>query len=128
MTVDDLIKLIHDGLVLAGKTKVPVVPPGTPIAVMPCVVIAPSDDTLESGNKTLRYGFDITCTVPRNAQVSQYQLLTELEAIVVQSLIPSQVRFDGPLRFASTGGEATGEPPALARVIPVSFSSDVDLC
>jgi len=128
MTVDDLIKLIHDGLVAAGKTKVPVVPPGTPISVMPCVVIAPSDDTLVDGNKTLKYGFNIPPTVPRNAQVSQYNLLVEIEAIVLQSLIHSSVRFDGPLRFASTGGEATGEPPALARVIPVSFTSNVDLC
>jgi len=128
MNVDELQKLIKDGLVASGKTRVPVVPPGTPISVMPCVVLAPSDDTLESGNKTLKYGFDITCCVPRGGQVSQYGLLVEIEAIVLQSLIPSNVRFDGPLRFAATGGEATGEPPALARIIPISFSSDVDLC
>jgi len=128
MNHNDIIKLIKDGLTEAGKVKIPVVPPGTPISVMPCVVIAPSDDSLGEGNKTLRLGFDITIVVPRSNQVSQYELLTELEAIVIRSLIPSQVRFDGPLAFASTGGEATGEPAALSRVIPITFTADVTLC
>lgn len=128
MNVADLRKLIADGLVEAGKYKIPVVLPGTPISVLPCVVLAPSDDVLGDGNRTLRYGFDVTCVVPRNNQVGQYELLVELEAIVLQSLIPSQVRFDGPLIFASTGGADTGEPPALARTIPISFTSDADLC
>jgi hypothetical protein len=128
MDVEQLEQLITAGLVDAGKTKIPVVPPGTPISVLPCVVLAPSDDELGDGNRSLRYGFDVTCVVPRNSQVSQYQLLVELEAIVIRSLIPSTVRFDGPFLFASTGGEGTGEPPALSRVIPVSFASDTDLC
>ena len=128
MNVADLQKLISDGLVVAGKYKIPVVLPGTPISVLPCVVLAPSDDVLGDGNRSLRYGFDVTCVVPRNNQVSQYELLVELEAIVLQSLIPSQVRFDGPLIFASTGGADTGEPPALSRVIPVSFTASVLLC
>lgn len=128
MDIDELAFLIRAGLDDAGKTKIPVVPPGTPISVLPAVVLAPSDDELGAGNRTLRYGFDVTCVVPRSAQVSQYELLVELEAIVLASLIPSQVRFEGPLLFASTGGEGTGEPPALSRVIPVTFASDVDLC
>lgn len=128
MNIDDLEFLIRSGLDDAGKTKVPVVPPGTPITVLPAVVLAPGDDELGPGNGSIRYGFDITCVVPRSAQVSQYELLVELEAIVVRSLIPSTVRFDGPLSFASTGGADTGEPPALARVIPVTFTADVDLC
>lgn len=126
MNVAGLIKLVKDGLLAAGKDKVPVVPPGTPISVLPCVVIAPSEDRLEQG--ALRYGFDITPTVPRNAQPTQYELLVELEAIVILSLQSTNVRFDGPFTFAATGGEGTGEPPAQARVIPVSFTSDVDLC
>ena len=128
MNVADLRKLITDGLTVAGKYKIPVVLPGTPISVLPCVVLAPSDDVLGDGNRSLRYGFDVTCVVPRNNQVSQYELLVELEAIVLQSLIPSTVRFDGPLIFASTGGADTGEPAALARTIPVSFTSDATLC
>jgi hypothetical protein len=128
MTVDDLIKLVRDGLVAAGKTRVPVVPPGTPITVVPAVVIAPADDELVDGNRTLRYGFDVTCLVPRGGQTSQYPALVEIAAIVVQSLIPSEVRFDGPLVFATTGGGETGEPAALARVVPVSFAADVTLC
>ena len=128
MNVAELIKLIKDGLTVAGKIRVPVVPPGTPISVLPAVVLAPGNDALGEGNRSLRLGFDITCVVPRNNQVAQYELLVELEAIVLRSLIPSQVRFEGPLVFASTGGEATGEPPALSRVIPVSFTSDEALC
>ena len=128
VNVADLIKLIGDGLVAAGKTKIPVVPPGTPISVIPCVVLAPGNDELANANKTLRCGFDVTVIVQRNSQVTQYELLSELEAIVLRSLIPSEVQFDGPIVFASTGGEATGEPPALSRVIPVTFTADVDLC
>jgi hypothetical protein len=128
VNVADLIKLIGDGLVEAGHTMVSVVPPGTPLSTIPCVAIAPANDELTNGNRTLQYGFDVTVIVQRNAQVSQYELLTELEAIVVRSLIPSEVQFDGPIVFASTGGEATGEPPALSRVIPVTFTADVDLC
>ena len=128
MNVADLAKLIGDGLTVAGHTKIPVVPPGTPIAVIPCVVLAPGNDDLINGNRTLRCGFDVTVIVPRSAQVEQYGLLSELEAIVLRSLIPSEVQFDGPIVFASTGGESTGEPPALARVIPVTFAADVDLC
>jgi hypothetical protein len=66
--------------------------------------------------------------VPRFNQVEQYELLCDLEAVVLQSLLPSEVQFDGPIVFASTGGEATGEPAALSRVIPVTFAADVDLC
>lgn len=128
MDVDGLLKLVKEGLIEAGKTKVPVVPPGTAISVLPAVVLAPSTDELGEGNRTLRYGFSVTLLVPRNSQVSQYPLLVELEAIVIRSLIPSNVRFDGPFVFASTGGADTGEPPALSRVIPVSFTADVDLC
>jgi hypothetical protein len=95
---------------------------------MPCVVLAPADDTLGAGNRSIRYGFDVTVIVPRFNQVEQYELLVELEAIVLQSLIPSTVQFDGPFVFASTGGADTGEPPALSRVIPVTFTADVDLC
>ena len=128
MNVADLQKLIKDGLVEAGKVKVPVVEPGTAISVLPCIVLAPANDELGEGNRTLRYGFDITAMVPRSAQVSQYELLVQLQAIVLRSLIPTQVRFEGPFTFAATGGEQTGEPPALARIIPVSFASNEDLC
>ena len=127
MTLDDLTKVIREALDLAGKTKVPVVPPGTPISVLPCVVLAPRSNDLEDG-WTLRYGFDVTCIVPRNAQTSQYQQLVEIETIVLQALIPTPVRFEGPLSFAVTGGGDTGEPPALARIIPLTFVSDVSLC
>ena len=128
MNVADLTALIRTGLDDAGKTRVPVVAPGTTIAVMPCVVLAPSDDALEDSNHTLRFGFDVTIVVHRNGQVQQYADLTAIEAIVVRSLIPSQVRFDGPFVFAATGGEATGEPAAMSRIIPVSFAADVTLC
>ena len=128
MNVTDLAALITTGLTAAGRTKVPVVLPGTAIAVLPCVVLAPGDHELGDGNRSLRYGFDITVTVPRNNQPAQYTDLCTLEAIVYRSLIPSQVRFDGPSIFAATGGEGTGEPPALSQVIPVSFVADVHLC
>lgn len=130
MNVGDLAALIRAGLDAAGQTKVPVVPPGTPVAQVSCVVLAPSDNVLEDGNRTLRYGFDIVVMVPRNNQVQQYVALTNLEAIVLRSLLVPQstVRFDGPFLFASTGGEGTGEPAALSRVIPVSFVADVHLC
>lgn len=128
MNHNDIIKLIKDGLAVAGKNKIAVVPPGTPIAVLPAVVVAPGNDAMGDGNRSLRYGFDITCIVPRNNQVANYELLTELQAIVVRSLIPSQVRFEGPFVFASTGGGETGEPPALSRVIPVSFTSNEAIC
>jgi len=123
----ELTKLIRDGLDAAGKTRVPVVPPGTAISVLPAVVLAPRNDDIEDG-WTLRYGFDVTLLVPRNAQASQYEQLTELETIVLQALIPSTVRFEGPLSFVATGGGDTGEPPALARIIPLTFVSDVSLC
>jgi hypothetical protein len=128
VNVADVIKLIGDGLVEAGHPKIPVVPPGTPLSTIPCVVLAPSDDVLAAGNRTVRYGFDVTVIVPRNNQVEQYELLTDLQAVVLRSLIPSQVQFDGPFVFAATGGADTGEPPALSRTIPVTFTADVDLC
>jgi hypothetical protein len=128
VNIADLTKLIHDGLVAAGRSTVPVVPPGTPVTVLPAVVLAPGDDELGDGNRSLRYGFDVTVIVHRSGQVAQYEQLVELEAIVVQSLIPSNVRFDGPFVFATTGGDTTGEPPALSRIIPVSFAANVDLC
>jgi len=124
----DLTKLVRDALDAAGKTKVPVVAPGTPISVMPSVVLAPAFNELENGNRTLRYGFDVTVVVPRFNQPEQYEQLTELETIVVSSLVPSEARFDGPFSFTTTGGDGTGEPPALARTIPISFVADVDLC
>ena len=128
MNLAALTKLIRDALDAAGKTRVPVVAPGTPIAVMPCVALAPSFDDLENGNRTLRYGFDVTVIVPRFNQAEQYDQLVDLQTIVIQSLVPSPVRFDGPIAFAATGGETTGEPPALARTIPITFVADVDLC
>ena len=127
MNVADIIKLIREGLDAEGKIKIPVVPPGTPISVYPCVVIAPSSNDLEDAGRTLRYGFDITPSVPRSSQPEQFELLTELEAIVLRSLRPTNVRFDGPFSFRVTGPE-TGEAPAQARVIPISFAADVDLC
>lgn len=128
MTVDDLAKLIRDGLTAAGKSSVGVVAPGTPISKLPCVALAPAADELGDGNRSLRYGFDVTVAVPRQAQVSQYPLLVDLEGIVVASLAGSGVRFEGPIVFAATGGGDTGEPPTMSRVVPVSFASDVDLC
>jgi hypothetical protein len=105
-----------------------VLAPGTTISVLPAVVLAPSDDQLGDGNRTLRHGFDVTAIVPRNGQVTQYQALVELEGIVVQSLIPSEVRFEGAFTFLAAGGDGTGEPPTMSRLIPVSYSSDVQLC
>lgn len=128
VNVDDLIKLVGDGLIAAGKSGVPVVEPGTPISVLPCVACAPSDDELGDGNRTLRYGFDVTIAVPRGKQTSQYGVLVELEGIVIRSLIPSGVRFVGPITFAATGGGTTGEPPTMVRVVPITFTADVDLC
>lgn len=128
MTVDDLVKLIKDSLVAGGVTTVPVVLPGTSLSVLPCVVIAPSDDALGEGNRTLRHGFDVTVAVPRGAQVSQYPRLVELLGLVLRGLVPSAVRFEGPIVFAATGGGDTGEPPAMVRIVPVSFASDVALC
>jgi hypothetical protein len=128
VNVADLHKLISDGLTAAGQTKVPTVYPGTPTSVLPCVVIAPSTNELANGNRTLSYGFDVVVMVPRFNQADQYELLCELEAVVLQSLIPSECQFDGPIEFASTGGADTGEPAALSRVIPVTFVADVDLC
>lgn len=128
MNVDDLAKLIRDGLTAASVTTVPVVMPGTPTSKLPAVVLAPSRDTLGDGNRTLRYGFDVVVMVPRGGQVAQYPRLCELEAIVVHSLIPSAVRFDADIEFAATGGADTGEPPAMSRIIAVSFASDIDLC
>lgn len=127
MNVADLIKLIHDGLVAAGKTKVPVVAPGTPVTVLPAVELVPTDDELGEGNRSLRYGFNVTVSVPRASTPEQYEQLVELQAIVLQSLIPSTVRFDGPMVYRPTG-ELPGEAPALARIIPVSFAANVDLC
>ena len=66
--------------------------------------------------------------VPRNNQVDQYVRLQSIAAAVIQGLLPSQVRFEGPFVFAATGGDGTGEPPAMSRVIPISFASDVNLC
>lgn len=128
MNVSQLATLIRTGLDAAGHTTVPVVLPGTAISKLPCVVLAPGDNELGDGNRSLRYGFDVTPAVHRNNQAEQYAYLCQLEAVVFASLIPNQVRFDGPSVFASTGGEQTGEPPALARVIPVSFVADVHLC
>ena len=122
-----LAKHIRDALDAAGKQRVPVVPTGTPISVIPCVVLAAASDDLEDG-WTLRNGVDVTVLVPRGQQVSQFDLLHELEIIVLQALIPTPVRFEGPLSFAATGGGDTGEPPALARIIPLTFVSDVSLC
>jgi len=128
MTADDLALLIGDALVAAGHPKVPVVPPGTPVTVLPAVSLIPGDNELGDGNRSLRYGMEIVVYVPRSSQPEQYQLLCELEAITLRSIIPTQVRFDGPIRFSPTGGESTGEPPAQARYIPVTFATDVDLC
>ena len=127
MNVDDLTKMIRDGLDLAGKTAVPVVPPGTAITVLPAVVLAPSDNALGDGNRTLRYGFDITIVVPRSKQVTQYDALCDLEAITLRSLIPSAVRFEGPIVLAVTGGGDSGEPPAMSRIIPITFAADFNL-
>lgn len=127
MTVDDLALMIRDALDAAGQTKVPVVFPGTPVTVLPAVELVPDDDELGDGNRTLRYGFNITIQVPRSSAPEQYVRLVELQSIVLRSLIPTPVRFDGPMEFRPTG-DLSGEAPALARIIPVSFAADVDLC
>ena len=127
VNVETLTKIIRDALDAADKLRVPVVPPGTPISVIPCVVLAPRNDDIEDG-WTMRYGFDITCLVPRASQTSQYPALVDIESIVVSALIPHPVRFEGPLTFAISGGGDSGEPAALARIIPITFVSDVDLC
>jgi hypothetical protein len=127
VTVDDLALLIRNGLDAAGQTKVPVVAPGTPVSVLPAVALVPADDELGDGNRTLRYGFDVTIQVPRSSAPEQYERLVELQAIVIRSLIPTPVRFDDRMPFASTG-DLPGEAPALARIIPISFAADVDLC
>jgi len=127
VNVADLAALVSAGLSGAGIDDVPVVDPGTPVAALPAVVLAPADNELGDGNHTLRYGLDVTVMVPRLSQVDWYGRLCELEAAVIQGLIPSQVRFEGTIVFAVTGGDGTGEPPAMSRVIPVSFTSDVNL-
>lgn len=128
MNVADVAALVSDGLSAAGIDDVPVVDPGTPVAALPVVVLAPADNELGDGNRYLIYGLDVTVVVPRSNQVDQYLRLCELEAAVVQGLLPSQVRFEGPFVFAVTGGDGTGEPPAMSRVIPISFTGDVNLC
>ena len=128
MNTAGLVKLIRDGLDAAAHTKVPVVVPGTPLSKLPCVVIAPSTNQLLNGNRTLSYGFDVVVIVPRYNQPDQYLLLESLEAVVLGSLIPSEVQIEGTTVFDATGGDDTGDPPALTRTIPVTFTSDVDLC
>jgi len=128
VNVADVAALVAAGLSGAGIDDVPVVDPGTPVAALPVVVLAPADNELGPGNRYLVYGLDITVMVPRAGQVDWYGRLVELEAAVVQGLLPSQVRFEGRFVFAVTGGDGTGEPPAMSRVIPISFTSDVNLC
>ena len=128
MNVDELTKVIRTALDAAALTRIPVTPPGTPISVIPAVVLAPSDDDMEDGNRTLRHGIDITLLVPRGKQTSQYGLLTQLQHVILRSLVPIPVRFEGPQTFTASGGGDTGEPAALARIIPITFVSDVDLC
>jgi len=123
----DVAALVSAGLTGAGIDDIPIVDPGTPVVALPCVVLAPSDDELGDGNHTIREGLDITVLVTRNNQVDQYVRLQQMYQAVVQGLIPSQVRFEGAIVFAVTGGDGTGEPPAMSRVIPVSFTSDVNL-
>lgn len=128
MNVTQVIDLLRAGLDAAGHTTVPVVPPGTPLAKVPFVALAPGPNEMGDGNRSYRYGFDLTIAVPRGGQVTQYEYLCTLEAVCLRSLIPNQVRFDGPAEFGSTGGGDTGEPATLVRVIPVSFAADVTIC
>jgi len=123
----DVAALVSAGLDGAGIDDVPVVDPGTPVAAMPCVVLAPAGLELGDGNHTLRLQLDVTPMVPRNNQADQFPRLFAMTAAVIQGLIPSQVRFEGDIVFAVTGGDGTGEPPAMSFVIPTSFTSDVNL-
>jgi hypothetical protein len=126
VNIPAIVKLIGDGLAAAGLDVVRVVEPGTPVTAIPAVVLAPSDDELGAGNRTMAHGLDVTVIVSRTNQVDQYVRLQELTAVVVRSVIPSSISFAGPIRFAATA--APGEPPAMSRIIPITFPGDVDLC
>jgi hypothetical protein len=127
VTVDDLALMIRTALDAAGKTKVPVVAPGTHETVIPAVAIQPGDDEVLDGNR-VREGYEIVILVPRNQQPEQYEHLCELRNIVLVSLYPSPVRIDGPILFDTRGGDGSGDAPAQAKTIPVSFTVDVDIC
>jgi hypothetical protein len=128
VNITDLIALVRAGLDAAGHTRVPVLPPGTTITALPCVAAGRAADQPGAGNRSLVKGYELVILVPRTGQVEQTQLSDDLEAVVLRSLLPSQVQFGDRFPAASTGGEGTGEPPALSRIIPVTFVADVDLC
>jgi hypothetical protein len=75
----------------------------------------------------LVYGLEVTVAVPRTDQAAQYTRLQDITAVVIRSLLPSSVQFAGAIRFLVTGPD-TGDPAAMLRIIPVTFTGDVDLC
>jgi hypothetical protein len=125
----DVAALVTAGLAAAVINDVPVVDPGTPTSTLPAVVLAPGPDRLEAGNRSIRHGLNVTAVVPRNNQPDQYVRLQEIAGAVLRGLLPSSVRLEPvDIEFVVSGGGDTGEPAAMSRVIPVSFTGDVDLC
>jgi len=129
VNIADIRKLIADGLIAAGIDDVTIVDPGVPGVPPPYVRLDPDDDELGPGNRTLIHGLQIVIGVPRTGQADQYvRLQGSLYPAVLRSLFPSSISFDGPIRVDTIGGDGTGSPPSLVRIIPVTFPGDVDLC
>jgi hypothetical protein len=123
VNVGDVAALIAGGLAAAGIDGVPVVDPGTPIATLPAVVLAPGVDELEAGNRSLRHGLEVTVVVSRSGQPEQYTRLQQITGAVLRGLLPSSVQIVDPFPF-----DSFDEPPTMTRTIPCSFVGDLDLC
>jgi len=97
---------------------IPVVYPGTPSAAFPTIVLAPDDDTLEA-TRLLRAAVDVTVMVARANQTADYQTLDGIYRTVLDRLYGSSFTLAGPFRFDVF--DRPGDPPALARFVPVSY-------
>lgn len=128
VNVDEVATALRAGLELAGADDVVVLDVAAPMSALPAVAFAPGDDEVVE-RRVLRHSFDVVVMVPRDDQVARYRDLADLTVIVVDVLNQTAgVALDGTIGFTTAGGTGTGEPPYMARLVPITFTGTTLTC
>ena len=87
--------------VLAAASSLPVLPPGSPGGVLPCLIVTPGDDEVGDGGLFLVHRYDVSVCVPSDDTTTQ-------DAIPAPEFsLPAIANAEGVISLANYKGAVT---------------------
>lgn len=107
--------------VLAAASSLPVLPPGSPGGVLPCLIVTPGDDEVGDGGLFLVHRYDVSVCVPRDDTTTQLDRLETLTTETYQILRDAGYAGDDRIRYDGGDYESV---QYLRRIIRVEDAGE----